>query len=402
MTYSTYGGTNTAMMKAFKRQNFNRSRETYADKTKGSIVEHLLSSTQLISIQDAFVPEGVEAERSISVTAALGHRLAFLLSYAGALRCESTRNLEISDLSTLFVEKEGPKGCTLLVLSLGQGKTNHFGKLDRTAIMRHRLPEMCAVGALGLYLFCRFHLRHEPFPSFARSEDFFYNKVIQPMTKGRATKKLGGKGKEKAIPGEEEVEEDEEEEEEAEEDGEIDTDVDSVTGADLHAGAGANEAVNDKRAAAARKNATAVYRFFDNAPAGEVNTDGELVARAAAGPCISNGPVSNADRERLAELHLRSNDTSSSLPGAKAIGYDAQRTAFREALERANVPTTRVTHVGRAAAASMVAQSGKNLDDQLRKHGHWNKDAMTNCYIDSFRESSRRKLYIRARANASD
>ncbi|CAD6566536.1 MAG: hypothetical protein TREMPRED_002724 [Tremellales sp. Tagirdzhanova-0007] len=47
-----------AMMKAFKRQIFNRSRETYADKAKGSIVEHLLSSTQLISIQDAFVPEG--------------------------------------------------------------------------------------------------------------------------------------------------------------------------------------------------------------------------------------------------------------------------------------------------------------------------------------------------------
>ena len=390
------------MMKAFRKQAFERSRETYADKAKGSIVEHLLSSTQLVSIQDAFVPEGADAKRSISVTAALGHRLAFLLSYAGALRCESTRNLELSDLSTLFVEKEGPKGCTLLVLSLGQGKTNHFGRLDRTAIMRHRLPEMCAVGALGLYLFCRFHMRHEPFPSFARSGDFFYNKVIQPMTKGKMTKKTkkwDGKGKEKAIPGEEE------EEEETEEDGDTDTDVDSITGAGAGsgagadavagacAGAGANESVNDKRVAAARKEATAVHHFFDNAPAGGVNTDGELVARAAAGPCISNGPISNADRERLAELNLRSTEPSSSSPGTKAIGYDAQRTAFREALERANVPSTRVTHVGRAAAASMVAQSGKNLDDQLRKHGHWNKDAMTNCYIDSFRESSRTTIH---------
>ena len=166
------------MMKAFRQQHFERSRAAYADKAKGSIVEHLLSSEQLIRIQDAFVPEDADAKRSLSVTAALGHRLAFLLSYAGALRCESTRSLELSDLSTLFVEKEGRKGCILLILSLGQGKTNHFGKLDRTAIMRHRSPEMCAVGALALYLFCRFHLRHEQFPSFAKSEEFFIIKYF--------------------------------------------------------------------------------------------------------------------------------------------------------------------------------------------------------------------------------
>ena len=128
-----------------------------------------------------------------------------------------------------------------------------------------------------------------------------------------------------------------------------------------------------------RKKATALHHSSVDAPAGGANTNGELVAHAAAGPCISNGPISNADRERLGEMNVRSTDTSPSSPGAKAIGHDAQVTTFREALERGNVPRTRVTHVGRAAAASMIAQSGKNLDNQPRKHGHWNKNVMTNC-----------------------
>ena len=78
----------------------------------------LLTTQQLISIQDAFVPvAGSDASGdATSQTAQFGHRLAFLLSYAGALRGESTRTIELSDLSTVFAENEGQKGCNLLVL----------------------------------------------------------------------------------------------------------------------------------------------------------------------------------------------------------------------------------------------------------------------------------------------
>ena len=142
-------------MKSFARLSQQTDRIACADKAKGSIVDNLLSSSQLIDIQDAFVPavNSTASTRSTSLTADLGHRLAFMLSYSGALRCETTRNLELSDLSVVTAEKEGRTGCVLLVLSLGQGKTNQFGRIDRTAIMRHIRPEMCAQGALAVYFF---------------------------------------------------------------------------------------------------------------------------------------------------------------------------------------------------------------------------------------------------------
>jgi hypothetical protein len=33
--------------------------------------------------------------------------------------------------------------------------------------VRHRLVELCAIGALGFYLFCRYQLLDKPFPDFA-------------------------------------------------------------------------------------------------------------------------------------------------------------------------------------------------------------------------------------------
>ena len=166
--------------------------------------------------------------------------------------------------------------------------------------MRHRSPEMCAVGALAIYFFCRFHMRNEQFPSFAQSEDFFYNKVIQPMTQGKVVKK-GSMGLMNA---------DEDEHEER------------------RAGDTAN-----------RTAAAAADILFDNRQNGGVDISGKLVAHAAAGPCISNGTVSDADRERLAQLNSRSTGSPSAPTGVKAIGYDSQRTAFRDALERADVPS---------------------------------------------------------------
>ena len=161
------------------------------DKAKGSSIEYHLTTQQLSAIADGFIPlPGTVASRSSpSNTAALGHRLSFLLSYAAALRGESTRLFELSDLSTIFAEKEGAAGATLLVMTLGQGKTNKFGKYDRTAIMRHRHVELCAQGAVATYLFCRFHLRGEQFPSFQTSKDWFFNKLIQPVKGGRQPKK---------------------------------------------------------------------------------------------------------------------------------------------------------------------------------------------------------------------
>lgn len=280
------------------------------DKAKGSHIDNWLTTSQLVRIQDAFLdlPPG-KAGRKSSLGAALAHRTAFLLSYAGALRCESTRNLELSDMSSLFAEGEGSSPCTLLILTLGQGKTNKYGKYDRTAVMRHRQPELCAQSAVALYLFYRFHELGHAFPSFEASRDWFFNKLLQPTGHGRPSGKAN--------------EPDSEDEEEA-------------------------SSVLD-----------------------------------VPGPTIAHAEAADEDAERL-EVHQQS--PVANLPYARPLKYDSQRKAFSAALKAAEVQTTRVTHIGRAAAASLVSQQARNADQEIRRHGHWNKDVMSNCYLQSFRE----------------
>jgi hypothetical protein len=47
-----------------------------------------------------------------------------------------------------------------------QGKTNAEGRIDQTGVLRHRDPSLCAVGAIALHLFSRFHLAKESRPNF--------------------------------------------------------------------------------------------------------------------------------------------------------------------------------------------------------------------------------------------
>lgn len=54
-----------------------------------------------------------------------------------------------------------------LVFLSNQGKTNKTGRLDQQAAFRHRLPELCCVGALGFYLFSHFHVLGNLPPDFS-------------------------------------------------------------------------------------------------------------------------------------------------------------------------------------------------------------------------------------------
>lgn len=54
-----------------------------------------------------------------------------------------------------------------LVFLSNQGKTNKTGRRDQQAAFRHRLPELCCIGALGFYLFSLFHILGNPPPDFS-------------------------------------------------------------------------------------------------------------------------------------------------------------------------------------------------------------------------------------------
>jgi len=48
-----------------------------------------------------------------------------------------------------------------------EGKTNTNGRIDYHGALRHRLPELCSVGALALHFFAWFHVENRPPPNFA-------------------------------------------------------------------------------------------------------------------------------------------------------------------------------------------------------------------------------------------
>jgi len=76
------------------------------------------------------------------------------------------------------------------------------------------------------------------------------------------------------------------------------------------------------------------------------------------------------------------------LPGSQGMSYDGTLAAYRAAFAKVDCDFGRKkTHIGRSAGTAIVlAQGGDapNLQDQIRRHGHWNHDAMTVHYGDPF------------------
>lgn len=52
------------------------------------------------------------------------------------------------------------------MLLSNQGKSNTSGRIDEQGALRHRYPELCVIGALGFYLFSRFHILEKSPPDF--------------------------------------------------------------------------------------------------------------------------------------------------------------------------------------------------------------------------------------------
>jgi hypothetical protein len=96
-----------------------------------------------------------------SAYAWIRHRFCLLYSTSGILRCESLFGGELSDYMGLeFKKPQDPHPLELLVTQIPSGKTNHGTHLYGRAL-RHKLVELCAVGAFTIYLAFRFHLTRE-------------------------------------------------------------------------------------------------------------------------------------------------------------------------------------------------------------------------------------------------
>jgi hypothetical protein len=107
----------------------------------------------------------------------LRDRFCFNMTTNGILRGESLFKCDLSDLCDV-IHKDSATGQNIMVMvmRIAVGKTNGLKTLYGRVI-RHRLVEQCAIGAIGLYLFARFEYTKECF-KFADNSSWFNIKLL--------------------------------------------------------------------------------------------------------------------------------------------------------------------------------------------------------------------------------
>ncbi|KAG7347926.1 centromere DNA-binding like protein [Nitzschia inconspicua] len=92
----------------------------------------------------------------------LRHRYCLLFLTSGILRCESLIQADLSDHLSFYLPQRDQDihPMLLLIMQIPEGKVNNGRTLFGRAT-RHKLPQFCPVGALAMYLQCRFHVTRE-------------------------------------------------------------------------------------------------------------------------------------------------------------------------------------------------------------------------------------------------
>jgi len=155
------------LLRNVKAQTAQTKKKNYQDRGIGSLLDSYHSEKQFEQICDSFCVRGD-----------LRGRAAFLVSHFGLLRGENVRDLELADMFSQPLDKEGFQPCTAMVLLIQHGKTNTYGKLQHCGFMRNKNVHLCPIGAVAFYLFERFHVTLEPFPSFRSSRDWYDVKFL--------------------------------------------------------------------------------------------------------------------------------------------------------------------------------------------------------------------------------
>ncbi|KAI9264676.1 hypothetical protein EDC94DRAFT_693397 [Helicostylum pulchrum] len=79
---------------------------------------------------------------------------------------------EVAEEVRLMFKDEGATRCPVLVMMITGGTSNQEQqRMLYSGLIRHRNVQTCAFGAVGMYLFHRFHVKGEAFPDFALNEN---------------------------------------------------------------------------------------------------------------------------------------------------------------------------------------------------------------------------------------
>lgn len=161
-----------ALVKYVRECEHIRNVTQHADRARGTQSDGYTSIQEMALISDSFL-----AKDSSSV--ALRNRAMFLIQHYGVLRGQTARQFEFADLQHRKFNVNFPTECLALVMIIKQSKTNHVNRTENIGVLRAKDPRVCAVGAIGLYLFSRFHCTPENFPSLTNRKDWYQVKVFR-------------------------------------------------------------------------------------------------------------------------------------------------------------------------------------------------------------------------------
>jgi len=155
-------------LKDVQSRAWKRIRESHEDRA----VNTLLDAYTPGDLQN-FVRHCWTAGTRANVDSYMRTLLDFLVGHFFLVRGEQRRMAELADMFVMQLPTESAfQECWCWVMVFDNGKTNSSGKKQYLGALRNRDFRICPIGALAMYLFTRFHVKKEAWPSLRSPEDY--------------------------------------------------------------------------------------------------------------------------------------------------------------------------------------------------------------------------------------
>ena len=162
-------------LKDVQSRAWKRIRESHEDRA----VNTLLDAYTPGDLQN-FVRHCWTAGTRANVDSYMRTLLDFLVGHFFLVRGEQRRMAELADMFVMQLPTESTsQECWCWVMVFDNGKTNSSGKKQYLGALRNRDFRICPIGALAMYLFTRFHVKKEEWPSLRSPEDWDRIKLLR-------------------------------------------------------------------------------------------------------------------------------------------------------------------------------------------------------------------------------
>ena len=162
-------------LKDVQSRAWKRIRESHEDRA----VNTLLDAYTPGDLQN-FVRHCWTAGTRANVDSYMRTLLDFLVGHFFLVRGEQRRMAELADMFVMQLPTESTsQECWCWVMVFDNGKTNSSGKKQYLGALRNRDFRICPIGALAMYLFTRFHVKKEAWPSLRSPEDWDRIKLLR-------------------------------------------------------------------------------------------------------------------------------------------------------------------------------------------------------------------------------